>query len=61
MPWVFYCHIHLILKNKKMKKTNQLNLGEYLAPELEVISIYSEGVLCLSAGTEDMGNQEGSW
>lgn len=44
-----------------MKKTNQLNLGEYLAPELEVISIYSEGVLCLSAGTEDMGNQEGSW
>ena len=35
-----------------MKKEN---IGEYLAPEIEVMELRSRGVLCQSGGIGDMG------
>jgi hypothetical protein len=33
----------------------------YLSPAVEVLEIYSEGILCASSGTEGLEENEGIW
>ncbi len=34
---------------------------QYLSPAAQVLELYSEGILCTSSGTEDLGENEGIW
>jgi hypothetical protein len=34
---------------------------QYLSPAIEVLELYSEGILCASSGTEDLGENDGIW
>jgi len=41
-----------------MVKKENFELGVYMAPECEVLEIKSEGVICLSNGVEDAGEDD---
>ena len=48
-----------------MVKVIQNNLGKspahYISPEVEVMEINAEEILCLSGGTDGLGNGTGGW
>ena len=35
--------------------------NQYIPPQLTELELYSEGILCASSGTEDLGENEGIW
>lgn len=35
--------------------------NEYISPEMEILDVVSEGVLCASTGTEMLEENEGIW
>ena len=52
----------LILSLSKVgRKVSPMEEKQYLSPAIEVLELYSEGVLCVSSGTEDLGENEGIW
>ena len=38
-----------------------MEVKSYLSPAVEVLELYSEGVLCSSSGTETLEENEGIW
>ena len=38
-----------------------MEVKNYLSPAIEVLELYSEGVLCSSSGTETLEENEGIW
>ena len=34
---------------------------QYISPAVQVLELYSEGVLCASSGTESLEEKEGIW
>ncbi len=38
-----------------------MEVKNYLSPAIEVLELYSEGVLCSSSGTESLEENEGIW
>ena len=40
---------------------NSMEEKQYLSPALQVLELYSEGVLCASSGTETLEENEGIW
>ena len=43
------------------RKLNPMEEKQYLSPAVEVLELYSEGVLCSSSGTEMLEENEGIW
>ena len=40
---------------------NSMEEKQYLSPAVQVLELYSEGVLCASSGTETLEENEGIW
>ena len=38
-----------------------MEVKNYLSPAVEVLELYSEGILCSSTGTESLEENEGIW
>ena len=38
-----------------------MEVKSYLSPAVEVLELYSEGILCSSSGTESLEENEGIW
>ena len=38
-----------------------MEVKNYLSPAVEVLELYSEGILCSSSGTESLEENEGIW
>ena len=52
----------LILSLSKVgRKVSPMEEKQYLSPAVQVLELYSEGVLCASSGTETLEENEGIW
>lgn len=51
----------VILNLSKVGAVNSMEDKSYLSPAVEVLELYSEGVLCSSSGTEMLEENEGIW
>lgn len=54
-------HSSFIFNLSPMVAVNSMEEKHYLSPAVEVLELYSEGVLCSSSGTEMLEENEGIW